>query len=178
MSLPTKGIQYLVAQLIGNTNAQSLAVNDAAALVTGLATVEEGFLAKRTRYILSMSLLDLDINALLYINSPSASSVETEAAIEATATDPDDFSDMSQFMARKGVIWSTIFHLAASMDAVTSNAIAIDSGWLQVGKKGKGIPYGEGIGPELHIYNMDDSIIPADVIFNGLFIVEGVWLRG
>ncbi len=177
MGLPTEGIQYLVEVINANTALQSLAAKDAAALGTNLATVEENFLVKRTRYILGLSLAEVFTNLLLYINAPSATSAETEAAIEATGTDPDDFSAMADFMARMGVIWSTIAHWATPYEDATNVQLNIDTGWLKVGGK-KGIPYGEGIGPELHCYNMDDSALPADVVVNGLFVIEGVWLKG
>ncbi len=178
---PTQGIQYLPVIVTDNTSLQSLNSLDSVSSINTLASQAESFLLKRWRFMGVVDLVSSNFFVLFYLNVPSATSAETELGIETTPGDPADFSQWDEHVATKAVIWSSLFPVFGTDQVVTQIAdqsIRFDSGWLQVGAKGKGIPYGEGVGPEVHAYNPSGNIFQADLNMDGLVIFEGVYLRG
>ncbi len=178
---PTKGIQYLPVIITDNTSLQSLNPLDAVSSVNTLASQAEAFLLKRYRMIAVIDLVSTNFMALFYLNAPSATSAEGEVAIETSPGDPKDFSQWGAHVATKGIIWSTMFSVFGHKfveTQIADQSLRFDSGWLQVGAKGKGIPYGEDVGPEVHCYNPSGNAYQADLNMDGLVIFEGVYLNG
>ncbi len=173
---PARGLTRLVAVQAGLTVAQSLAGKDAVLLDTTYLTNAEAFLLKRYRIMIDMEVAPLRLNTVCVIPSPGASLTEAEAGIEITVQDPDDFSSWLDILAMDAVIWNSFVALQAPAGHTDNADVAIDSGYVTIGEKGKGVPFAEGHGPQLALYNIG-AALPADVIVNFMVIYEGVWLR-
>ncbi len=172
---PTTGLVRLTDTEPSLSTMQSLAQNDAVILDTTYATQSRGFLLKRWRKIIDMELAPLRLNCLIGVLAPGASAAEAETGIEVNVQTGADFSDWANIFAQEALIWNTLVSFGAPAGHIDNNDVVVDTGWVTCGKKGKGIPYMEGVGPQTFLYNLG-AALPADVEVNYLNIYEGVYL--
>ncbi len=71
---------------------------------------------------------------MFYNNAPSATSAETETAIETVIADPDDASQWTNFVANRRIIWNSIYTVAPIdhmlIDA-NNDVLYRDSDWIR-----------------------------------------------
>ncbi len=154
---------------------QGLAASDVGSFDSTFVTNAEAFLVKRYRAFGNITLMPLDVNLFVFMNGPGANQAEAEVAIEEEAQDPDDVSNWDLYLRQNRLIVNSIFPILSQPGRIDNDPIGYDSGWMTVGAKGKGIPFPEGHGPQLFVYNQGINY-PADPIHDGFVIYEGVYL--
>ncbi len=174
-TLDTKGLIRLPAIVILGTALQSLPQRDTAELDNTYATQGRGFLWKRMRAMGMIELAPLRFAAFLYGALMSATPSETEAAIEVPVQVGADFTDLAQYLQQQALSWNSISSINSGPGHDDNDPVNFDTGWVNIGKPGVGIPMQEGHGPTLQLYNVGPTL-PADVVTHLFVIYEGVYL--
>ncbi len=154
---------------------QSLAGNDVGSFDSTFTSNAEAFLVKRYRSFGIITLMPLDVSLFIFMNGPGANQAEAEVAIEEEVNDPDDVSNWDAYLRQNRLIVNTIAPIQGRAGRIDNDPVPYDTGWMTVGARGKGIPFPEGHGPELFIYNLL-ATLPADPVHDGFTIYEGVYL--
>ncbi len=175
-----RGLQKLVTTHADNATLGGLAAKDAVAVDATYNGLDNPFLLKRWRMIGVLTDSGSDLaTVMFYIAASGANAAETEVAIEELRTsNVRDSTTWVASMRSNVVIWNSIYTVEPpAVNGAASDKQIFDTGWITCGKKGKGIPYAETFGPEIHAYNYGGAALQAALMLNGVIILEGVFLN-
>ncbi len=176
-----RGLQRLTGVGASNVTLASLAGGDTATVDEIHKLLTHGFLAKRFRMWFSWIGDATEVEGLLlFLASGGINEAESEIALEDTgAGDPDDHSNYGRGIISNRVIHSTLFAVGQPFfkDAGTTEVQPGYTGWLTVGAKGKGIPYAQDFGPEIHAWNYSDVALTSAFQLTYYYQIEGVYLN-
>ncbi len=177
-NIPIKGLVRLSGPQADSTVLQSLASQDAVALIDTHANQPNPFLLKRFRSIGWIELAPLNISLMMMIGMSGLNAAEVEVAIEDTKTgDIEDQTNWDSYHRENRLIWNTIFSVQGGPGRIDNDPVTWDTGWMTAGAKGVGIPFPEAFGPQIIAYNNHGDALPVDVLNGGYTIFEGVYLR-
>ncbi len=152
----------------------ALAANGSVVVGNTFDGITATFLMIRMRYMLQIEGITVDEGPIGAILAPgNASAGEIQNAINNQNTSgPQDETQMIGQAEQRSAIHDTM-RMFKLYDGGTRGQL--HTGWIKLAKRG--IPFAEGSGWVVHVYNADSVALTSGALVKGIIQYQGVWLR-